>query len=130
MTHRRFWRSLLWLAALGLFAWALSRVSLADAWASVRKLDARLFEYWLLAFFLGVTLSAFELIIGLAAVRIAYLLLFPVGLGVLEAGQVAAVRALGFPAALRISLSLVIRFRDVVFTSFGLWLGMRMLMKR
>ncbi len=41
MTHRRFWRSLLWLAALGLFAWALSLVSLADAWASVRKLDAR-----------------------------------------------------------------------------------------
>ncbi len=303
MTHRRFWRSLLWLAALGLFAWALSRVSLADAWASVRKLDARavaalvalnfvalvvfgvrwwvilrglgrpiglvhaalyrlaafgfsyftpgpqiggepvqvllaekrhdiprelaiasvgldrlfdgvfnlaflaaaalvivkdggalvlavfvlvplayllalglgkkpvsaiirrdvvrasesqagrfcrerplhlalaiaasfaswgvlLFEYWLVTFFLGVTLSVSELIIGLAAARIAYLLLFPAGLGVLEAGQVAAVRALGFPAALGISLSLVIRFRDVVVASFGLWWGMKMLMKR
>ena len=309
MTHRRFWRSLLWLAALGLFAWALSRVSLADAWASVRKLDARavaalvalnfvalvvfgvrwwvilkglkglrgpgrpiglvhaalyrlaafgfsyftpgpqiggepvqvllaekrhdvprelaiasvgldrlfdgvfnlaflaaaalvavedegalvlavfvlvplayllalglgktpvsaivrrdvvrasesqagrfcrerplhlalaiaasfaswgvlLFEYWLLAFFLGVTLSVSELIIGLAAARIAYLLLFPAGLGVLEAGQVAAVRALGFPAALGISLSLVIRLRDVVVASFGLWWGMKMLMKQ
>ena len=81
-------------------------------------------------FFLGITLSVSQLIIGLAAARIAYLLLFPAGLGVLEAGQVAAVRALGFPAALGISLSLVIRFRDVVVASFGLWWGMKMLMKQ
>ncbi len=89
-----------------------------------------LFEYWLLAFFLGVTLSVSQLIIGLAAARIAYLLLFPAGLGVLEAGQVAAIRALGFPAALGLSLSLVIRFRDVVVASFGLWWGTKMLMKQ
>jgi uncharacterized protein (TIRG00374 family) len=98
--------------------------------ASFASWGVLLFEYWLLAFFLGVTLSASQLIIGLAAARIAYLLLFPAGLGVLEAGQVAAVRALGFPAALGMSLSLVIRFRDVVAASFGLWLGMRMLTKR
>ena len=89
-----------------------------------------LFEYWLVAFFLGATLSMSELIIGLAAARIAYLLLFPAGLGVLEAGQVAAVCALGFPAALGISLSLVIRFRDVVVAAVGVWWGMRMLMKQ
>ena len=98
--------------------------------ASFASWGVLLFEYWLLAFFLGVTLSMSELIIGLAAARIAYLLMFPAGLGVLEAGQVAAVRALGFPAALGISLSLVIRFRDVVVAAFGLWWGMRMLMKR
>ena len=98
--------------------------------ASFASWGVLLFEYWLLAFFLGVSLSASELVIGLAAARIAYLLLFPAGLGVLEAGQVAAVRALGFPAALGMSLSLVIRFRDVVAASFGLWLGMRMLTKQ
>ena len=89
-----------------------------------------LVEYWVLAFFLGVTLSASQLLIGLAAARIAYLLLFPAGLGVLEAGQVTAVRAMGFPAALGMSLSLVIRVRDVVVASVGLWWGMRMLTKR
>lgn len=89
-----------------------------------------LFEYWLLAFFLGVTLSVSQLIIGLAAARIAYFLLFPAGLGVLEAGQVAALRAMGFPAALGISLSFVIRLRDVVVATVGLWWGLRMLTKQ
>lgn len=98
--------------------------------ASFASWAVLLAEYWLLASFLGVTLSASQLLVGLAAARIAYLLLFPAGLGVLEAGQVSAVRAMGFPAALGLSLSLVIRFRDVVAASVGLWYGMRMLTKR
>lgn len=102
-------------------------LALAASFASWAVL---LVEYWLLALFLGVTLSASQLLVGLAAARIAYLLLFPAGLGVLEAGQVSAVRAMGFPAALGLSLSLVIRFRDVVVASAGLWYGMRMLTKR
>ena len=41
MTRVKLARAGLELAAVELFVWALSRVSLADAWASVRKLDAR-----------------------------------------------------------------------------------------
>jgi uncharacterized protein (TIRG00374 family) len=100
---------------------ALAVAASFTAWAVL------LFEYWALAFFLGVTLSPSELVIGLAAARVAYLLLFPAGLGVLEAGQVAAIRALGLPAALGLSLSLVIRLRDVIVASAGLWWGLRML---
>jgi len=98
--------------------------------ASFASWAVLVFEYWLLAFFLGVTLSLSQLVIGLAAARVAYLLLFPAGLGVLEAGQVAAIRAMGLPAALGLSLSLVIRFRDVVVASIGLWWGMRLLTRR
>ena len=97
--------------------------------ASFASWGMLLFEYWLLASFLGIVLSASQLLIGLAAARVAYLLLLPAGLGVLEAGQVAAVRAMGFPAALGLSLSLVIRFRDVVTATFALWLAVRLLTK-
>lgn len=102
---------------------ALAIVASFASWAVL------LLEYWLLAYFLGMPLSASQLLLGLAAARVAYLLLFPAGLGVLEVGQVAAVRAMGFSAALGLSLSLVIRFRDVLTASIGLWLGVRLLTK-
>ncbi len=107
------------------------RVPLALAIAaSFASWGMLLLEYWLLAYFLGIPLSPTQLVIGLAAARVAYLLLFPAGLGVLEVGQVAAVSAMGFPAALGLSLSLVIRFRDVVTATAGLWLGLRLLTKK
>lgn len=92
--------------------------------ASFASWTVLLSEYWLLAFFFGEPLSARELVMGLAAARVSYLLMFPAGLGVLEAGQVAAVRAMGIPEALGLSLSLVIRLRDTVTAAAGILLGM------
>ena len=93
--------------------------------AGLASLSMMLTEYWLMSFYLGTPLSFRQLVIGLAAARIAYFLFLPAGLGVLEARQVMAVRSLGLPVALGVSLSLVIRFRDVLVAAFGLWWGMR-----
>ena len=93
--------------------------------AGLASLSMMLAEYWLMSFYLGTPLSFRQLVIGLAAARIAYFLFLPAALGVLEAGQVMAVRSLGLPVALGVSLSLVIRFRDVLVAAFGLWWGMR-----
>lgn len=98
--------------------------------ASLLSVLVMLVEYWLLAHFLGMTLSARGLILGLTAARVAYLLFFPAALGVFEAGQIAAVTALGFPPALGVSLSLVIRIRDVLLAGTGLGWGLRALLSR
>jgi glycosyltransferase 2 family protein len=81
------------------------------------------FEFGLALHFLGVSMSFPQLIIALTAARIAFLMPIPAGLGILEASQVLAMQALGFSPAYGISLSLLIRARDVVLGGFGLWLG-------
>jgi hypothetical protein len=78
-----------------------------------------------MAHFLGMTLSGRGLLLGLTAARVAYLLFFPAALGIFEAGQIAAVTALGFPPALGLSLSLLVRARDVVLGGLGLVWGLR-----
>jgi uncharacterized membrane protein YbhN (UPF0104 family) len=47
----------------------------------------------------------------------------PAGLGALEASQVFALQALGYDAALGLSLSLLIRLRDLLFGGLGLALA-------
>jgi len=85
--------------------------------------SAMLIEYWLALHFLGVSLAAAELIMALAAARIAILLPSPGGLGTLEASQVIILGALGYDPAVGLALSLIIRARDVLFMAFGLWLS-------
>ena len=70
---------------------------------------------------LGLNLTPVQTISVLTAARIAYLLPLPAGLGTLEASQVLALGALGLNPALGISLSLLIRARDVALGGFGLW---------
>jgi hypothetical protein len=93
--------------------------------ASLAGIAVMLVEYWLMAHFLGMTLSPRGLVLGLTAARVAYLLFFPAALGIFEAGQIAAVTALGFPPALGVSLSLLVRARDVVLGGLGLVWGLR-----
>jgi uncharacterized protein (TIRG00374 family) len=95
--------------------------------ASLASWALMLFEYGLLASLLGMPLGLEELLLGLSAARIAYLLFFPAALGVFEAGQIAAVTAMGFPAHLGVSMSLVIRLRDVLLGAIGLVWGLRAL---
>ncbi len=84
-------------------------------------------EYWLMASFLDVRLSFRELVMGLAAARLAYLFVLPAGLGVFEAGQALAWHLMGFSPALGISMSLLIRLRDTLLGGVGLAAGARLL---
>ena len=81
------------------------------------------FEFSLMLRFLGVQVSLTKVLIALTAVRIAFLLPMPAGLGMLEAGQVLAMGLIGVNPALGVSLSLLIRIRDVIIGGLGLWLG-------
>jgi uncharacterized membrane protein YbhN (UPF0104 family) len=47
----------------------------------------------------------------------------PGGVGLLEASQALTMQAFGYSSALGISLSLLIRARDLVVGIFGLWVG-------
>lgn len=81
------------------------------------------FEFGLMLQFLGIRFNLVQVLVALTAARIAFLLPFPAGLGTLEAGQVMAMGLIGVNPAVGISLSLLIRARDVVFGGIGLWLG-------
>lgn len=80
-------------------------------------------EYHLALSFLGLDLPLGRTIVALTAARVAFLLPLPAGLGTLEASQVLAMQALGWSAAFGVSISLLIRLRDLFFAGLGLWLS-------
>lgn len=82
-----------------------------------------IFEYWLSLYFLGYNLQAYQVISLLTAARIAFMLPSPGGLGTLEASQVLMFEALGFNPALGISISLLVRGRDLLLGGIGLWIS-------
>jgi len=84
---------------------------------------AILVEFWLMLRVLGLNLTPIQVISALTAARIAILLPLPGGLGTLEASQVLALGMFGLNPAVGISLSLLIRVRDVALGGFGLWWG-------
>lgn len=81
------------------------------------------FEFNLMLQFLGIHLSLFQVLTALTAARIAFLLPLPAGLGSLEAGQVMAMGLFGLNPALGLSLSLMIRVRDIILGAAGLGWG-------
>jgi uncharacterized protein (TIRG00374 family) len=78
------------------------------------------FEYWLLTHFLGLQLSLVQSISALTAMRLAILTPLPGSLGALEASQVMIYQNLGLEPAYGISISLLIRLRDILFGAVGL----------
>ncbi len=78
------------------------------------------FEYWLMTYFLGLRLSLLQAVSALTAARLAFLTPLPGGLGALEASQVLAMQTLGLEPAYGISISLLIRLRDILFGLVGL----------
>jgi uncharacterized membrane protein YbhN (UPF0104 family) len=80
-------------------------------------------EFWLMAYVLGLGLSQPAALFALLAARAAILLPLPAAVGALEASQVLAMAGLGLPAAYGISLSLLIRGRDVLLGLAGLGLA-------
>lgn len=82
-------------------------------------------EYWLMIRVLNVQMSFVEVLVALTAVRISLLLPAPSGIGTIEASQFLAFQALGYPPEIGLSLSLLIRARDVAFAVLGMVLGKR-----
>jgi uncharacterized membrane protein YbhN (UPF0104 family) len=69
--------------------------------------------------------SAVQTLAALTAMQIAFLLPLPGGLGALEASQVFALGAFGQSASAAISLTLLIRARDILIGGIGLLLAGR-----
>lgn len=82
-------------------------------------------EFWLMLWFLGAGLRPEETVAVVTASRVAQLVPIPAALGALEASQIFALQALGYPATLAISLTLLIRLRDLLFGGLGLILAAR-----
>jgi uncharacterized protein (TIRG00374 family) len=98
-------------------------VLLAGAFLSVVIWVLMVLEFGLMMNYLGVQFNLVQVLIALTAARIAFLLPLPAGLGTLEAGQVMAMGLIGVNPVIGISLSLLIRARDILFGSAGLWVG-------
>jgi uncharacterized protein (TIRG00374 family) len=96
---------------------------LAAAALSIGIWILMILEFSLMLQFLGASLSLAQVLIALTAARLAFLLPLPAGLGTLEAGQVMAMGLIGVNPVVGISLSLLIRVRDVLLGGLGLWLG-------
>ncbi|HKJ39508.1 MAG TPA: lysylphosphatidylglycerol synthase transmembrane domain-containing protein [Anaerolineales bacterium] len=82
-------------------------------------------EYYLMVHFLGVQLNAVQVFAALTVMQIAFLMPLPGGLGALEASQVFAFGAFGQPASAAISLTLLMRARDILNGGLGLLLAGR-----
>ena len=80
-------------------------------------------EFWLMTYILGLGLSLPQAMYALLAARAAILLPLPAAVGALEASQALAMASLGLPPAYGISLSLLIRGRDVLLGLAGLGLA-------
>jgi uncharacterized protein (TIRG00374 family) len=78
------------------------------------------YEYYLMAQFLQITFDFWQLLAVLAMLQLAFMVPIPAGLGVMEFAQVLAINALGYPIALGISLSLLMRGRDLFNGGVGL----------
>lgn len=80
-------------------------------------------EFWLGLRFLNAPASFVEAISAMTAARLAILMPLPGGFGALEMGQTLAAGFLGWGPALGIAMSLLIRARDLILASAGLWVG-------
>jgi uncharacterized protein (TIRG00374 family) len=91
--------------------------------ASLASWAAIVAEFWLMAHVLGLGLSLPDALLALLAARAAILLPLPAAVGALEASQALAMANLGLPPAYGISMSLLIRGRDVLLGLGGLGLA-------
>jgi len=82
-------------------------------------------EYYLMVSFLGMQINGIQVFAALTAMQVAFLMPLPGGLGALEASQVFALGAFGQPASAAISLTLLMRARDILNGGIGLLLAGR-----
>lgn len=100
---------------------------LAALFVSLLGWGLMIVEFGLMVRFLGLTIGPLAIIAMLLAARIAFLLPLPGGIGSLEASQVLVLGLLGENTAVGLSLSLLIRARDMLLGLLGLALGNRQL---
>jgi uncharacterized protein (TIRG00374 family) len=84
-------------------------------------------EFWLMAAFLGHPLLFWQLTALVITARLAFLTPLPAGLGALETALPWVTDSLGLGSTLGLSLCLIIRFRDLMFSLTGLGLTMKYL---
>lgn len=82
-------------------------------------------EYYLMVSFLGMAINTTQIFAALTAMQVAFLMPLPGGLGALEASQVFALGVFGQPASAAISLTLLMRARDILNGGIGLLLAGR-----
>ena len=82
-----------------------------------------IFEYYLMIGFLGMQITGIQIFVALTAMQISFLMPLPGGLGALEASQVFALGAFGQGASAAISLTLLMRARDILNGGIGLLLA-------
>ncbi len=87
-------------------------------------------EYGLAARFLGVALTPAQAVAAQTAAMVAFLFPLPAGLGALEASQVMLLTALGFAPSIGLSLSVLMRGRDITLGGLGLLWGVILSGKR
>ena len=93
--------------------------------ASVLAMLGIVLEYYLMVNFLGMQLGAVQIFAALTSMQIAFLMPLPGGLGALEASQVFVLGAFGQTASAAISLTLLMRARDILNGGIGLLLAGR-----
>jgi hypothetical protein len=84
-------------------------------------------EFWLMSSFLGFPLSFGQLTAVVLTARLAFLTPLPAGIGVLEMALPWLTESLGQGPSLGLSLCLLIRFRDLLFSLSGLALTLKYL---
>ncbi len=98
---------------------------LAAVGISLLSLAGIVGEYVLMLRILGVQLNVLQILAGLTAMQLAFLIPLPGGLGALEASQVFALGVFGQPPSVAISLTLLMRARDILNGGLGLYLAGR-----
>jgi uncharacterized protein (TIRG00374 family) len=82
-----------------------------------------IFEFHWLLEMLGAALPLAQLVSLLTALRLAFLLPVPGGLGTMETALVLAGQAVGLSPIFALSAALIIRARDITLALIGIWLG-------
>ena len=90
------------LSAISLLAWAFT-----------------IFEYYILAGFMGVFLTGYESFLVATVPSMAYLIPIPGGLGMLEGAQVGLFTVLGYSASLALAVVVMVRIKEMFFSSIG-----------
>ena len=80
-------------------------------------------EYFLMVYFLNIKIDAIQILAAITFMQIAFLMPLPGGLGALEASQVFVLGAFGQTASAAISLTLLMRARDLLNGGLGLVLA-------
>jgi len=119
----RFIRAAEWMA--GKFCRNHLSTLLLAALVSLLAALGMVFEFFLITKFLGIPLTFWQSVAAWTASWLAFLIPLPGGLGALEASQVFALGAFGVSSATAISVTLIIRARDLLIGGLGLILAGR-----